>query len=77
MQPYDAARFDPAAPIAFVTVKAEQLGTVRDVLISCLIRGCITSSSILCRSWFRLIPRSMSFKHSTEPKVWRTPLRRN
>ncbi len=26
MQPYDAARFDPAAPLALVTVRSEQLG---------------------------------------------------
>src|SRR5688572_18335448 len=32
MQAYDAARFDPPAPLALVIVKSEQLGTViRDV----------------------------------------------
>ncbi len=32
MQAYDAARFDPPAPLALVTVKSEQLGiAIRDV----------------------------------------------
>ena len=32
MQPYDASRFDPPAPLATVTVKSHQLGVViRDV----------------------------------------------
>jgi hypothetical protein len=28
MHPYDAARFDPPAPLALVTIKSEQLGIV-------------------------------------------------
>jgi hypothetical protein len=30
MQPYDAARFDPPAPLALVTVKSERLGIMID-----------------------------------------------
>src|SRR2546422_60796 len=75
MQAYDVARFDPAAPLALVTVKSEQLGIVIHDVPMLLDTG--ADVSLLTRTWrrwHRLTPSNTSWKHSTEQKAprWRS-----
>ena len=73
MQAYDAARFDPPAPLALVTVKSEQLGIViRDVPVL-LDTG--ADVSLLPRSQVgrshRLMRSNTNCKDSTEQRAAR------
>jgi hypothetical protein len=75
MQAYDAARFDPPAPLALVTVQAERLGIVIHDVPVLLDTG--ADVSLLPRSQVAHSPRLMrsntSWKHSTEQRAPRRP----
>ena len=75
MHPYDAARFDPPAPLTLVTVKSERVGIEIHDVPMLLDTG--ADVSLLPRSQVAAFispdASNTSWKHSTEQKPPRRP----